>query len=179
MREQRVNMPNGNIVNLYNNNNMFVNLELQIATTTKTVPHPSLFKNWVSVILADRLDTDVELTIRIVDEQEMIQLNHKYRNKNKVTNVLSFPAELDDFEDFPTEADYLEYNVLGDIVICAQVIEKEAKQQEKDLLAHWAHMVVHGVLHLLGFDHQNVVEAEEMEYIETKLMQQLGFSSPY
>lgn len=175
-------MPNGNIVNLYNNNNMFVNLELQIATTIKTVPHPSLFRTWVSIILANRLDTDVELTIRIVDEQEMIQLNCKYRNKNKVTNVLSFPLEFQEFEEFQafeSEVDYLEYNILGDIVICAQVVETEAKQQKKDLLAHWAHMVVHGVLHLLGFDHQNVIEAEEMEHIETKLMQELGFPSPY
>lgn len=165
-------MPNGNVVNLYNNN-MVVDLELQIATTTKTVPHPALFKTWMSVILANRLDTNAELTIRIVDEEEMIQLNARYSNKNKVTNVLSFPIH------FESDLDGLDSDILGDIVICAEVVELEAKQQNKELLSHWAHMVVHGVLHLLGFDHQNTIEANEMETLEIDLMQQLGFPSPY
>jgi len=154
---------------------MTVELELQIATNAKTLPHPSQFKEWVGVVLSDRLsslenENDVELTIRIVDEEEIIDLNYRYRHKNGSTNVLSFPVEVDvDFN----------YYVLGDIVICAAVVELEAKQQNKELLSHWAHMVVHGILHLLGFDHENEVEAHKMENIEISLMKKLGFSSPY
>ena len=154
---------------------MTVELELQIATNAKTLPHPSQFKEWVGVVLSDQIThlenlNDVELTIRIVDEDEMVDLNYRYRHKNGSTNVLSFPVEVDvDFN----------YYVLGDIVICAAVVELEAKQQNKELLSHWAHMVVHGILHLLGFDHENEVEAHKMENIEISLMKKLGFSSPY
>ena len=154
---------------------MTVELELQIATNAKTLPHPSQFKEWVGVVLSDRFSNlenanDVELTIRIVDEEEIIDLNYRYRHKNGSTNVLSFPVEVDvDFN----------YYVLGDIVICAAVVELEAKQQNKELLSHWAHMVVHGILHLLGFDHENELTARRMENIEISLMKQLGFLSPY
>ena len=154
---------------------MTVELELQIATNAKTLPHPSQFKEWVGVVLSDQIThlenlNDVELTIRIVDEDEMIDLNYRYRHKNGSTNVLSFPVQVDvDFD----------YHVLGDIVICAAVVELEAKQQNKELLSHWAHMVVHGILHLLGFDHENELTARRMENIEISLMKQLGFLSPY
>ncbi len=163
-------MPNGKIVKLKSKQEMTVDLELQIATNAKTLPHPAQFKEWVSVILANRINTNAELTIRIVDEEEIISLNYRYRNKNNSTNVLSFPVKLET---------HLDYNMLGDIVICASVVELQAKQQNKVLLAHWAHMVVHGILHLLGYDHENELEANEMENLEIELMQQLGFLSPY
>jgi probable rRNA maturation factor len=164
---------------------MTVELELQIATTAKTLPHPSQFKEWVGVIFAKQEITlnnplyanklsvmadDLEITIRIVDEPEITHLNNRYRHKNLPTNVLSFTCEIE--QEF-------NYNLLGDIVICAPVVEYEAKQQDKDLLSHWAHMVIHGTLHLLGYDHQLEAEAIEMEKIEINLMKQLGFASPY
>ena len=163
-------MPNGKIVKIKSQNEMTVDLELQIATSAKTLPHPAQFKEWISVVLTNRIPDNTELTIRIVDEEEIINLNHRYCNKNTSTNVLSFPVNFDS---------NIEYNILGDIVICASVVELQAKQQNKELLAHWAHMVVHGALHLLGFDHQNKSEAEEMEKLEIELMRQLGFLSPY
>lgn len=158
---------------------MTVELELQIATNAKTLPHPSQFKEWVGVVFSNKLLTskdvsNLELTIRIVDEQEIIDLNGLYRHKNELTNVLSFS------ECIPDQLEKeLNYNVLGDIVICASVVEREAKKQNKELLSHWAHMVVHGILHLLGYDHENSQEANEMENIEINLMKQLGFTSPY
>ena len=154
---------------------MTLNLELQIVTNVKTLPHPSQFKKWVKAIVSHDIDKfkaaeDLDLTIRVVDEEEMINLNSKYRNNPKPTNVLSFEGQV---------ATEFNYNLLGDIVICANVIEEEARQQNKDLLSHWAHMVIHGVLHLLGYDHEHPVEAEEMEFLEIELMRKLGFASPY
>ncbi len=148
---------------------MAVELELQIATTTKTLPHPAQVREWISVALWQRIDT-AELTVRIVDEEEIAALNQQYRNKKGPTNVLSFP-----YEPFPGIASRL----LGDIVICAPVVEEEAKAQNKLLLAHWAHMVVHGALHLLGYDHENCQDADIMENLETEILIQLGFLPPY
>lgn len=148
---------------------MTIELELQIASKTKTLPHPAQFREWVSVTLWQRLDT-AEMTIRIVDEEESAELNKNYRNKIGPTNVLSFP-----YEPQPGIASRL----LGDIIICAPVVELEADKFNKPLLAHWAHMVVHGTLHLLGYNHEIDREAVEMEGIETEILQKLGFSSPY
>ncbi|EEQ12819.1 metalloprotease [Yersinia frederiksenii ATCC 33641] len=111
-----------------------------------------------------------EVTIRLVDEAESHELNLTYRGKDKSTNVLSFPFEA------PPE---IELPLLGDLIICRQVVEQEAVEQDKALLAHWAHMVVHGSLHLLGYDHIVDDEAEEMESIETEIMQNLGYPDPY
>jgi probable rRNA maturation factor len=150
---------------------MTIDLELQIATNVKTLPHPSQFKEWVRVVFSNDLEelknfTNLELTIRIVDQQEIIDLNTRYRHKNVPTNVLSFPGYIE--EEF-------DYHILGDIVICAAVIEEEAKQQNKELLAHWAHMVIHGILHLLGYDHQNIIDAHKMESLEVNLLNQISF----
>jgi probable rRNA maturation factor len=146
-----------------------IELELQIASSTKTLPHPSQFREWVSVTLWQRVDT-ADLTIRIVDEEEMIDLNEKYRHKVGPTNVLSFP-----YDPIPG----VMTRFLGDIVLCAQVIENEAQQQNIPLLAHWAHMVVHGALHLLGYDHQEETEALAMQGLETDILLRLGFQPPY
>jgi probable rRNA maturation factor len=108
--------------------------------------------------------------VRIVDEQESAELNEQYRHKQGPTNVLSFP-----FECPPG----VELNLLGDLVICAPVVQREAQQQQKQELAHWAHMVVHGTLHLLGYDHLQQDEAEAMENREIRIMEDLGYSDPY
>lgn len=148
---------------------MSIELELQIATATKTLPHPAQFREWLSVALWQQIDT-AELTIRIVDEEEMTQLNEQYRYKVGPTNVLSFPYE-------PIPGVVSRY--LGDIVICAPIIEREAQINNKPLLAHWAHMVVHGTLHLLGYDHQTEEETANMEGLETDILLKLGFPPPY
>ena len=111
-----------------------------------------------------------EVTIRVVDTAESHSLNLTYRGKDKPTNVLSFPFEV---------PPGMEMSLLGDLVICRQVVEKEAQEQGKPLEAHWAHMVVHGSLHLLGYDHIEDDEAEEMEAIETEIMLALGYEDPY
>lgn len=148
---------------------MTIELELQLASSAKTLPHPAQFRDWLSAAFA-QYPSDAELTIRIVDEEEIQELNFKYRDKDKPTNVLSFPTE---------NPPHFDINLLGDIIICAPIVEKEAKEQDKELLAHWAHMVVHGVLHLLDYDHQSDSDAHEMESLETKILVDLGFSPPY
>ncbi|MCX8649028.1 rRNA maturation RNase YbeY [Gilliamella sp. B2776] len=145
-------------------------LDMQIATDeNQNLPTEEQIMQWLNVILPQFMD-NAEITIRIVDEQESQQLNHTYRHKDKPTNVLSFPFES------PIEIDV---PLLGDLIICKQVVEAEAKEQHKSLTSHWAHMIVHGCLHLLGYDHILDEEAEEMENIEIDIMQQLGFNNPY
>ena len=145
-------------------------LDLQIATDdNQNLPTEEQIMQWLNVILPQFMD-NAEITIRIVDEQESQQLNNTYRHKDKPTNVLSFPFES------PIE---IEVPLLGDLIICKQVVEAEAKEQDKLLTSHWAHMIVHGCLHLLGYDHILDEEAEEMENIEIDIMQQLGFNNPY
>jgi len=146
-----------------------IEVELQIASQAKTLPHPSQFREWINVTLSNRLKT-AEMTIRIVDEEESAELNQQYRRKKGPTNVLSFP-----YQQIPGVITRL----LGDIIICAPVVEAEATAQNKDLLAHWAHMVVHGTLHLLGFNHEFNEDAEEMEGMETEILVRLGFPPPY
>lgn len=134
------------------------------------VPDEASVSHWVALALGGK--ADMELTVRVVDEAEMVALNEAYRNKSGPTNVLSFP-----FED-PPGIDAAS-GILGDIVICVPVVVREAAEQGKTLEAHWAHMVVHGVLHLLGHDHINDDEAERMEREETRLVTTLGFAAPY
>lgn len=150
-------------------NRVTIELELQIASKAKTLPHPAQFREWVSLTLTEEVGT-AELTIRIVDEAEMSDLNFQYRNKKSPTNVLSFPYE--PHPGTPTR-------LLGDVIVCAPVIEQEAQEQNKDLLGHWAHIVIHGLLHLIGYDHEHKEEAIEMEELETQLVTQLGFEPPY
>lgn len=135
---------------------------VQYAIDTETIPTSAQFKKWVKAALT----RNAEITIRIVDESEGRDLNEKFRGKNAATNVLTFYYD-----------DILP--LTGDIVLCAAVIEKEAKQQHKTLIAHYAHLTVHGVLHLMGFDHENDKEAAAMEQIETKIVTSLGYNDPY
>lgn len=148
---------------------MIIDVELQIASNEQTLPHPSQFREWVSCCLANRIDT-AEMVIRIVDEEEMIELNEQYRHKLGPTNVLSFPYE-------PTPG--VASRFLGDIVICAPIVNEEAVRFNKSLLAYWCHMVVHGTLHLLGYDHEQDSDAAEMESLETDILLKLGFPPPY
>ncbi|WP_421850869.1 rRNA maturation RNase YbeY [Marinomonas sp.] len=145
-------------------------LDLQIATEeTANLPSEADFRLWVEKAFPDA-DEEFEVTIRIVDEEESHALNYEYRGKDKPTNVLSFP-----FEAPPG----LELPLLGDLVICTQIVAKEAAEQNKELFHHWAHMTIHGILHLRGYDHINDDDADEMETIETELLASLSISDPY
>ena len=145
-------------------------VDLQIATENiDGLPTEEQIVQWATAAVQPEGD-EVEMTVRIVDEAESHELNLTYRGKDRPTNVLSFPFECPDEVELP---------LLGDLVICRQVVEREAAEQEKPLIAHWAHMVVHGSLHLLGYDHIEDDEAEEMESLETQIMQGLDFDDPY
>lgn len=115
---------------------------------------------------------DAELTIRIVNSEEMIYLNHTYRKQNKTTNVLAFPSSLPDNIE-------LECPLLGDIIICPEVLLAESQQLNKSLEEHWSLIVIHGVLHLLGYDHIKDEEAIVMQSLEVKLLTEIGYSNPY
>lgn len=145
-------------------------LDLQIATSdSNDIPSQDKIQQWLTFILPQFVN-EAELTIRIVDEKESQYLNNLYRHKDRPTNVLSFPFES------PVE---METPLLGDLVICKQIVQKEALEQNKSLESHWAHMIVHGCLHLLGYDHIDDNEAQEMESIEIDIMAALGFANPY
>jgi len=149
---------------------MTIELDLQLVVEEQSgLPNESDILNWLNTTIS-QFQPQAEVTVRIVDEAESQQLNRDYRGKDKPTNVLSFP-----FESPPG----VELDLLGDLIICRQVVEREADEQSKPLMAHWAHMVVHGSLHLLGYDHIEDDEAEEMESLETEIMQSMGFQDPY
>ena len=135
------------------------------------MPKKSLLRKWIKQTLHKKMES-AEITLRIVDKDEMTQLNSTYRFKNGPTNVLSFPFDL------PANID-IDIPILGDIVICADVVNSEAEDQHKSQEAHWAHMIVHGVFHLLGYDHEDDKEAAMMESLEIETMQSLGFNNPY
>lgn len=150
-------------------NHPIIDLDVQIAVDGFTLPSATELELWVKTAIRDTM-SEAELTIRIVEVEESQTLNNTYRGKDKPTNVLSFPFEAPPGIELP---------LLGDLVICAAVVEQEAIDQNKPLIAHWAHMVVHGCLHLLGYDHIEDVEAEEMESLETQLIESLGYNNPY
>ena len=145
-------------------------IDLQIACEQESgLPTTEQIEQWATAAVQPQSD-EVEMTVRIVDEAESHALNLNYRGKDRPTNVLSFPFECPDEVELP---------LLGDLVICRQVVEREAQEQDKPVMAHWAHMVVHGSLPLLGYDHIEDDEAEEMESLETQIMTGLGFADPY
>ena len=146
-----------------------LSLEVQQASRADWTPSRVELRRWALAALASHR-AEVELVIRIVDEAESQALNRSYRGKDRPTNVLSFP-----FEAPPG----IGSRHLGDIVVCAAVVEREALEQGKPLAAHWAHMIVHGVLHLLGYDHEDDREAEVMESLEIRILAGLGLPDPY
>ena len=146
-----------------------IELDLQLATDANA-PGETDFRRWCELALRQR-NADSELTIRLVDEPEGRELNRTWRQKDYATNVLSFPADVPD--------ELLDIPLLGDLVICVPVVEREAAEQGKALEAHWAHLVIHGCLHLLGYDHIDDEEADEMEALERTLLAELGHPDPY
>lgn len=149
---------------------MQLDLDIQNVSASPRIPPEDAFTCWAGAALESRRER-AELTIRVVDEDEGAGLNRRYRGRPGATNVLSFPFEP------PPGAEGLD--LIGDLVICAPVVEREAAEQGKALTAHWAHMVVHGVLHLIGYDHAEEEQAAEMEDLETLILRGLGFPPPY
>ncbi|HUF19913.1 MAG TPA: rRNA maturation RNase YbeY [Burkholderiales bacterium] len=151
---------------------MTIDFELQDVSGAKTVPDVEQFRSWLATVLAER--GDVSLAVRVVDAEEMEALNTRYRGRKEPTNVLSFPADLPE-----AVRGALESDPLGDIVICAPVVEAEALSQDKPATSHWAHLTIHGALHLLGYDHQAEAAAKEMEALEVRCLSALGIPDPY
>lgn len=145
-------------------------LDVQQALEAADLPAPEQLLHWVEAAL-EKENHGVELVIRLVDEAESAELNEAYRGKTGPTNVLSFPF------DMPPEVE--ETRLLGDLVICAPVVRREAAEQGKTEPAHWAHLVVHGTLHLQGYDHQTEAGAAEMEGLERQILARLGYPDPY
>jgi len=159
---------------------MSVKLDIQIADdlseSIEEPPPSSLLQEWAQAAWQGNEVTESLVSLRIVSAAESQQLNNDYRAKNKPTNVLSFPMQMDEAFSMP---EIMPEIILGDLAICAEVVASEAQQQQKPLLSHWAHMMVHGMLHLQGFDHIEETQAEQMEALESQIMQQLGFADPY
>ena len=147
---------------------MDVNLDIQ--REVDGLPKDQDLIKWVTEVLTFEGKDNSELTIRFVSVEESAELNNQYRNKPSSTNILSFPFEV---------PDEVELNLLGDLVVCSDIVKKEALEQKKEELAHWAHMVVHGTLHLLGYDHLTDDDANIMESKEIKILSQLGYADPY
>lgn len=139
-------------------------------STSTQIPSEQHIEDWVNAVLTHFELERGEVSVCIVDAEESQTLNRDYRGKDKPTNVLSFPAELPEEVDIP---------LLGDLVICAPVVEQEAQEQNKTLAAHWAHMLVHGTMHLLGYDHIEDEQAEEMEALEADILTGMGYPDPY
>ena len=148
---------------------MAIDVDIQIAVEDQPLPEADDFQRWVKTALTNQID-EAELCIRIVSSEESQELNSTWRGMDKPTNVLSFP-----FEAPPGFSSAM----IGDLAICAEVVASEAQAQNKPLMAHWAHMVIHGVLHLIGFDHIKDADAEEMEALEIQLLAQLDIPNPY
>jgi probable rRNA maturation factor len=144
-------------------------IEIQTIFKSSGQPDQEQIQQWVDAALDD-FNQDTEIVVRIVDEQESAELNEQYRHKPGPTNILSFPVEV---------PEGIELNLLGDLVVCAPVLEKEAAEQHKALTDHWAHIIVHGVLHLLGYDHIDETQAELMESKEITILNTLNIKNPY
>ncbi len=150
---------------------MSYHIDIQHATDEPIPVTDEQLNQWIKLTLATYQDS-AELTIRFVDTEEITHLNHTYRQKNKATNVLAFPVNL------PANIE-LEYPLLGDVIICPAVLKEESQASGTPLTAHYAHIAIHGVLHLLGYDHIEEDDANVMQALETRLLARLGFDDPY
>ncbi len=150
---------------------MSSHIDLQKACTAPFPVDEKKLLSWAKLAL-ERFNKAAELTLRFVDIEEITELNHLYRQQNKPTNVLAFPSSIPDHIQ-------LDINFLGDVIICPTVLELESQAQQKPLEAHWAHIIIHGILHLLGYDHIEEAQAKSMEAIEIQLLAELGFADPY
>ena len=153
-------------------------VDLQLACVASNLPAAADIEKWLEITISESAAAAppvVELSVRIVDEDEIRELNNTYRHKDRSTNVLAFPAGLDELPGLPQDSPRL----LGDLVACAPVVAREARQQGKDESAHWCHMLVHGMLHLLGYDHETDAEAEKMEALEVRILAVCGLENPY
>lgn len=160
--------------------NATVNVELQQACDVASVPGAAEIRRWIEAAIhaatSDRGDIgDCEIVVRIVGEEESRDLNSRYRHKDSATNVLAFPANEAAIPGLPAGP----RPTLGDLAICGPVVEREALEQGKPVASHWGHLLVHGTLHLLGYDHQSKAEAAEMERLEVRIMADCGFGDPY
>lgn len=159
--------------------NMKVDIELQNPCEFITTPDLSACQKWVETALKIiEYKQPCSVVIRFVDEEEGRALNRDFRNKNTATNVLSFPYEISALEGSIPELSNPE-NHLGDLVLCEKVIVQEAQQQHKLLTEHWAHLIIHGILHLQGYDHLDENEADKMEALEINILKTLGYKNPY
>ncbi len=154
-----------------------VRLEVSVsyALPRAGLPAAVSFRRWVAAALEGRI-READLAVRIVDDKEGRALNRHYRGKDYATNVLSFPADIAEGVKMPKG---VKMPLLGDLVICAPVVAREANEQQKALNAHYAHLTVHGTLHLLGWDHEDEREAECMEQLEREILAGLGIADPY
>jgi probable rRNA maturation factor len=151
-------------------------VDLQIASEVRSLPCEAEIRSWIASVLDAVPGTRAtEVSVRIVDQEESRSLNHRFRGKDKATNVLSFPVVDDVISGLPDAA----RQSLGDIVVCGPVVEAEAAEQRKPVADHWAHMLVHGTLHLLGYDHEACDDAEVMEAIERRILAAQGVPDPY
>lgn len=149
---------------------MAYQIDIESNSQSQQIPALPELERWISAALQSQEFEDAEVSVYIVDEDEGQELNAQYRAKDYPTNVLSFPADI---------AEEVGVPLLGDLVVCAPVVEREAQEQGKTLQAHWAHMLIHGTLHLVGFDHIEDDEAETMETLETQIITGLGYPAPY
>ena len=151
-----------------------IQVDIQIAVEDESIPKSGDIILWINrAFQLSGCNGEAEVSVRIVDEVEMQKLNVKYRDQDKPTNILSFPADL--IDGLPHDVQLF----LGDIVICAEIVRREAEEQNKTASDHWAHMLVHGMLHLLGFDHINESDAAVMENLEIQIMTNHGIANPY
>lgn len=148
---------------------MAINVDIQYAIANDLLPEEVIIKNWAETALENLLENG-ELTIRIVDKEEATELNERWRNAKGPTNVLSFPSD---------NIQHIVPDLLGDIVICAPLVKTEAEQQNKEYLSHWAHLIVHGILHLMGYDHSEEQDAIKMEALEIEILKKLDIPNPY
>ncbi len=145
-------------------------LEVQRTIDVGSIPNDNEFQLWLESALSDYSE-DAEVLIRIVDFEEISTLNWQYRHRKGPTNILSFPLEMPEF--------VKDVSLLGDLVVCAPVVEQEAVFQHKSLTHHWAHIIIHGILHLLGYDHIEESDALEMEAKEIAILKRLNINNPY